>query len=225
MQILPFSLILGFILGIKHAFEADHVIAVSTIVTQQKNPFKAALVGAFWGIGHTTTLLITGIIILFLKLSIPLKVSMLLEMGVGIMLIFLGFRAIKKSKLVFHTHRHQHEGEVHEHLHQEGAKSHKHHVPFVIGLIHGLAGSGALMLLVLSTVSSVAEGLYYTLLFGVGSILGMSLMSFVIGIPVFFSANKFPEIEKYLRFAAGVLSIWFGIFLIYELISHFPQTP
>lgn len=198
MPSLLFTLILGFMLGIKHAFEADHVIAVSTIVSEQRNPFKAALIGTFWGLGHTTTLFIIGIIVLLLKLSIPEKLSLLLEGLVGIMLIILGIRVIIKNNLL-HTH--------------------KHHVSFLVGLIHGVAGSGVLMLLVLSTISSLLEGLYYILLFGLGSVLGMSTMSFIIGVPFLYSASKFPKLEKYLRFGAGVLSILFGCFNLINLLQ------
>lgn len=192
-----FTLVLGLILGIKHAFEPDHIIAVSTIVVGQKNPFKSALVGTFWGLGHTTSLFITGILVLLLKLSIPQNLSSFFELFVGIMLVILGVRAIRQKRLTLNSHR-------------------KHHTSFLIGTVHGLAGSGALMLLVLSTIPSLSQGLYYILLFGVGSTLGMSTMSFLVGLPFIFSASKFPELEKYLRLIAGTLSILFGLFWMYE---------
>lgn len=192
-----FTLILGFILGIKHAFEPDHMIAVSTIVADQKNPLKAALVGTFWGLGHTSSLFIIGFAVLLLKLSIPEKLSMSFELFVGIMLVILGVRAIRQRKVTLNTHR-------------------KHHTSFLIGTVHGLAGSGALMLLVLATIPSLTQGLYYILLFGFGSTLGMSAMSFLLGLPFIFSAGKFPQLEKYLRLIAGTLSILFGLFWIYE---------
>ncbi|MDP3732955.1 MAG: sulfite exporter TauE/SafE family protein [Candidatus Daviesbacteria bacterium] len=215
-----FTLILGFVLGIKHAFEPDHMIAVSTIVVEQKNPLKAALVGTFWGLGHTTALLLTGILVLLLKLSIPEKLSLTFELFVGVMLVILGIRALHQSRLTFHAHQHGHEDLTHQHLHLHGAKvtHRKHHTSFFIGTIHGLAGSGALMLLVLSTIPSLTQGLYYILLFGLGSTLGMTVMSFLIGLPFIFSASKFPQMEKYLRIFAGTLSILFGLFWIYELL-------
>lgn len=203
MPSLFFTLILGFILGIKHAFEPDHVIAISTIVTDQKNPLKAALVGTFWGLGHTTTLFITGVLVLLLKLSIPEKVSLTFEFFVGVMLIILGARAIQRGKVILHTHKHE-----------------KHHTSFLIGTVHGLAGSGALMLLVLTTIPSLSQGLYYILLFGLGSVVGMSAMSFLLGLPFLFSTAKFPQIEKYLRLVAGTLSIFFGLFWIYQIGKH-----
>jgi len=211
-----FTLILGFVLGIKHAFEPDHLIAVSTIVVGQKNPFKSALVGTFWGLGHTTTLLLTGVLVLLLKLSIPPSLSLTFELLVGVMLIILGVRVIVRTRSILHTHQHQHDDLNHQHLHFHEAKSthRKHHTSFLIGTVHGLAGSGALMLLVLSTIPSLISGIYYILLFGLGSVAGMTIMSFLLGLPFLFSAAKFPEVEKYLRFFAGALSILFGLFWI-----------
>jgi len=216
-------LVIGFILGIKHAFEPDHLIAVSTIVVDQKNPFKAALVGTFWGIGHTTSLLITGILVLLLKLSIPRNLSIAFEFLIGIMLIILGARAIQRGSVILHAHQHEHEEETHQHLHfHEGKPAYrKHHTSFLIGSIHGLAGSGALMLLVLATIPSLSQGLYYILLFGLGSIIGMTVMSFLLGLPFIFSASKFPQIEKYMRIFAGTLSILFGLFWIYQILNNY----
>lgn len=214
------TLVLGFLLGVKHAFEADHVIAVSTIVTEQKNPLKAALVGTFWGIGHTTTLFIVGLLVLLLKIQIPEKVALSLEFVVGIMLVLLGAYTIYKTRFTLHVHKHEHKkGIQHEHPHWHSKADHKHHASFLIGSIHGLAGSGALMVLVLSTISSLIEGLYYILLFGIGSIAGMSIMSLVVGLPFIYSAKRYPNIEKYLRLVAGVLSILFGGFVMYKIGS------
>lgn len=225
MPNLLFTLALGFILGIKHSFEADHIIAISTIVSEHKNPFKAALIGTFWGIGHTTTIFIIGIAILLLKLTIPAKLSISLEGLAGVLLVMLGVRVLIRNRQL-HTHTHTHEDITHNHLHyQEKQNAHKHHLPFLMGLIHGIAGSGVLMLLVLSTVANIFEGLYYILLFGFGSIVGMSTMSFIIGVPFFFfkgkkssvsSANRLPRVEMYFRYGAGILSILFGLFIIFE---------
>jgi sulfite exporter TauE/SafE len=210
-----FTLSLGFFLGIKHSFEADHVIAVSTMVTEHKNPFRAALIGTFWGIGHTTTLFIAGIVILLLKITIPDKIALSLEFIVGCMLVGLGIYTLYKAKNMIHTHEHTHENEVHDHLHRQGL--HRHHKSFLIGTIHGLAGSGALMVLVLATVQSTIEGLYYILIFGIGSIAGMTIMSMVIGLPFIYSTKKFPAIEQKLRITAGILSIFFGFFVMYTI--------
>lgn len=221
MPSLLFTLFLGFLLGLKHAFEPDHVIAVSTITAEQKNPLKAVLVGTFWGLGHTTTLFIIGIIVLLLRVSIPEKLSLSLEGLVGLMLIILGLRVLRQNESL-HSHKHQHDKKEHQHYHLAGKKGyHRHHISFMVGLIHGIAGSGALMLLVLSTITSLLEGLYYILIFGLGSSLGMSLMSFIIGVPFIYTKNKLPKLENYLKIGAGVLSVIFGVIVSYEVISSF----
>lgn len=219
-----FPLVIGFILGIKHAFEPDHLIAVSNIVIDQKNPLKAALVGTFWGLGHTSTLLLTGILVLLLKLSIPEKLSISFEILVGIMLIILGVRTLMKTRSILHTHKHSHDDLNHQHLHFHEQSTHrKHHTSFLIGSVHGLAGSGALMLLVLATIPTLSQGLYYILLFGLGSISGMTIMSFLLGLPFIFSVNKFPKMEKYMRIFAGTLSILFGLYWIYQILNNFQK--
>lgn len=216
-----FSLVLGFVLGIKHTFEGDHVAAVSTIVTDEKNPLKAALVGIFWGIGHTTTLFIVGVLVIVLKIQIAEEVNVLFEFLVGVMLVILGLHVFRKSSIVIHSHIHIHDNKKHAHPHFHHKNAfHKHHKSFIVGLFHGMAGSGALMLLVLSTIRSRMEGVYYILLFGAGSILGMTAMSFLVGIPFIYSARKFPQYEKYLRIAAGTLSILFGFYTMYHIITY-----
>lgn len=212
-------LIFGFLLGVKHAFDTDHVIAVSTMISEFKNPLKTALVGTFWGFGHTTTLFIVGLIILLLKISIPENVSLFFELMVGFMLILLGFKALLFRKLNLHQHTHEHNATSHVHFHLHPLKEHfhTHHKSFFIGVVHGLAGTGALMILVLSTVRSLLEGLYYILIFGIGSIIGMSLISLILGLPLIYSNKKFPQTEKYLRLITGTISIIFGAALIYEI--------
>lgn len=194
-----FTLLLGFLLGIKHALEADHVVAVSTIVTQQKNPFRVSLTGTFWGIGHTTVLFIVGFIVLFFKISIPPFLGLLFEFMVGCMLIFLGIKTVMYQEAT-------------------GSKSYFHHQkPYAIGMIHGLAGSGGLMLLVLGSVQSFFEGLLYIALFGAGSILSMTVMSFLIGIPFMLSTKKMPFLHRYLAIVAGGLSLAFGVTLVSQI--------
>lgn len=213
------TLLLGFGLGIKHAFEADHVIAISTIVSEQKNPFRSALVGAFWGIGHTTTLFVIGLLVLLFKISIPEHISLSLEFLVGLMLVFLGVYTLLRARNVVHEHEHAH-GNIthsHPHVHQDKKGLHQHHKSFLVGSVHGLAGSGALMLLILSTVPTIIEGIYYILLFGLGSIIGMSLMSLLVGLPFIVSTRTFPNIEKHLRIIAGIISILFGMYYMYQV--------
>lgn len=208
-------LLLGFFLGIKHAFDADHVIAVTTIVSKHKNPLKAALIGTFWGLGHTTSLFLTGLIILLLKVSIPAKISLILEGMVGLMLVYLGLKVLI-NKEIEHLHQHDHDIEMHSHRHDHNLTSHfhQHKKSFFIGVFHGLAGSGALMIMVLSTIKSTVEGLYYILLFGLGSIGAMTTISLAIGFPFIYSAKKFPLLNRKLNLAAGIFSIAFGIFIV-----------
>lgn len=214
-------LVLGFLLGIKHAFEIDHVVAVSTIASEHKSPMKTALIGFFWGIGHTSTLLLVGLLIMLLKIKILEEVSLFLELLVGIMLVYLGISVIRKNNTFFHSHLHQHGINKHRHPHRHNLMKHfhSHKRSYLIGSIHGLAGSGALMILVLSTIRSTMAGLYYILIFGLGSILSMTLISLILGYPFILARKKFPEISKYLAFATGILSLTFGILVIYEIVK------
>lgn len=209
----------GFLLGLEHAFEADHLVAVSTMVVHHKNPWKAALVGTFWGMGHTFTLFLVGIAVLLFKVAIPAEIALWFEFLVGVMLTFLGLRLIILTRKVLHTHAHAHGKDKHDHPHFHSASKHQHqhHKSFLIGTIHGLAGSGVLVILVLSTVRSVVDGLLYILIFGIGSIAGMSLMSIFIGIPFIYSSHKFPVVEKYLKILAGTLGILIGILIMYRI--------
>lgn len=213
------TLILGFFLGIKHAFEADHMIAVSQIVNKHNNPLKAALVGTFWGMGHTTSLFIIGLIVLLAKISIPINISLLFELLVGVLLVFLGIKSLTKIKSIIHSHIHKHYDQTHSHAHQHSSQEHKHShkSSFIIGSLHGLAGSGALMILVLSTIRSTLSGVFYILIFGLGSILGMTAISVLLGVPFIYSTKKFPKVSLYINLIAGVISIVFGLFIIYEI--------
>ncbi|MEH7307284.1 urease accessory protein UreH domain-containing protein [Neobacillus drentensis] len=218
-------LALGFVLGIKHAIEPDHVIAVSTIASQSKKLFRSSLAGVFWGIGHTATLFIIGIILIFMKGEIPEKWAMSLEFLVGIMLVYLGASTLLSFKNI-HVHQHEHDGENHKHVHSHtnsGQHVHKHKYKnvsylksLVIGLVHGLAGSGAMVLLTMSTVKSVWEAAVYILIFGVGTIIGMLFFTTIIGIPFVFSTKKL-RLNQTLTQITGAISIMFGIFYMYNL--------
>ncbi|MEH7546840.1 urease accessory protein UreH domain-containing protein [Neobacillus vireti] len=218
-------LALGFVLGIKHAIEPDHVIAVSTIASQSKKLFKSTLAGVFWGIGHTATLFIIGVILILMKGEIPEKWAMSLEFLVGIMLVYLGLTTLLSFKNI-HLHQHEHDGDEHKHLHSHshsGKHQHKHqhqNVSYLkslfIGLVHGLAGSGAMVLLTMSTVKSVWEAAVYILIFGAGTILGMLFFTTIIGIPFVFSAKK-RVLNQTLTRLTGVISIAFGMYYMYNL--------
>lgn len=220
-------LLLGLVIGLKHAMEADHVAAVSTIVaSNDKKLRRAPILGALWGLGHTATLFVAGLIVLLLAISIPEKVSGTLEFGVGIMLVFLGvttltgFKTGKFMRGIFrrHTHEHVH---VHEdtgivHSHEHDHHNHRHsHKSILIGMIHGMAGSGALMLVVLSSINSVPLGLAYIAIFGAGSIASMTAMSALIGLP--FAKARHMKLSLALRYTAAIATLAIGAGLIYEL--------
>ena len=215
-------LALGFILGIKHAFDPDHIVAFSTIIKDNRQPIKAALIGIFWGIGHTFSLLLTGLLVLLLKINIPPEISLFLEMTVGVMLVFLGFKSVFAREKSGHTHFHLHGKSHHAHSHDHNlSHHHSHRRSFWIGIIHGLAGSGALMILVLSTIKSVSGGIYYILLFGLGSIAAMGAITVLLSLPFMFSAARFPKLKKIMNVITGIISVVFGVIIIYEIISIF----
>ena len=227
------ALVLGILLGSKHSLDPDHVVAVSTIVSEYKNPLRSFWVGISWGLGHTTTLLIIGIVIIALRLTIPERMALLFEFAVGVMLVGLGIQVIysfRKKKV--HQHAHGHEEEAHHHFHSHSKSP--EHVPehhnthgigkpflrrksYVIGLVHGMAGSAALALLVLASIESPIAGLLYILLFGLGSVLSMGIMTVIIGLPFVMSAGRLPNLNRTIQFAVGSLSILFGGFLMYQI--------
>lgn len=220
-------LLLGFLLGLKHAIETDHIAAVATIASEQRSMWRASLVGAVWGMGHTASLLVAGIAVLALRLAIPEQIQLVFEFLVGLMLVGLGVRAIRRAAkaVVIHQHEHEHGGPSHAHLHVHVGGI-QHHggwagVPtrsFWIGLMHGLAGSGALTVLVLASVPSLVVGILYILVFGAGSILGMLGTSALIGLPMVLTAGRFGTLHMRLQQVAGVLSIGVGIVLAWETL-------
>jgi ABC-type nickel/cobalt efflux system permease component RcnA len=225
---------LGMLFGLKHATEVDHIVAVSTIVSQHRSVLRSALVGAMWGAGHTLALLVTGVIVLSLRVAIPEVVSNWLEFAVALMIIALGasalWRALRKGS-EFHLHSHEHDGLSHVHVHfhdnetrhtRTATTKHSHNVrsvgikPLLIGTMHGLAGSGALTLLVLTQIKSAWLGLAYLGVFGLGSVAGMLLMSGLVGLPFALTSGNLTTFHHRLQTAAGVLSICFGIWYAYE---------
>jgi sulfite exporter TauE/SafE len=225
---LAVAISLGFVLGLRHALDADHLIAVSTIVSEQRNLWKSALVGGLWGLGHTASLMIVGVLVLVLRLSIPAKVALSFEFSVALMLILLGAHALWKFRQGehFHLHAHREGGPLHIHFHShlkspETTGSH-HSIslgrkPLWVGMVHGLAGSAALTLLVLTTLPSPLHGLIYMFVFGVGSIAGMLLMSTTISLPFVLTARRFDRFNHQIRLLAGTMSVLFGGFLAYQI--------
>lgn len=208
---------LGFLLGIKHSLDTDHVIAVSAIISRYKNPWRSALAGVFWGIGHTSTLLIVALFILVFRPAVPPSAERLAELIVGLALTWLGVSVIRQSVARrLHVHRHNHGNQLHLHFHTHDdtdAHDHRHGRSVLIGMAHGLAGSAALVLLVLAEVKSIGAGIIYILVFGAGSILGMLIFGGLVGIPIAATANA-PKANLSLRLVTGFASLGLGLFTI-----------
>ena len=212
---------LGFLLGLEHASDADHVVAVSTLVNENRNLKKASMLGVFWGLGHTATLTISGLLILIFAVSIPQSFALFFEFMVGIILITLGLSVIIKTSGKFkHIHSHTHNGKEHIHFHNHNeAKYHNHaHKSFIVGMFHGLAGTATLVLLVLSSIDSVYEGASYILLFGIGSIIGMMIISTLIGIPLIYAHNRLRGWNTRIRIMVGFISIIVGLTIMYQVV-------
>jgi ABC-type nickel/cobalt efflux system permease component RcnA len=234
-----FALGLGFVLGLKHATEADHLVAVATIVSEQRSVRRSSLVGALWGAGHTAALVAVGLLVLLLRVAIPPRVAALFEFGVALMIVLLGSRVLYfllRDRRRVHTHTHRHGERVHTHLHFHDERDahapsaphprrHARHGglsglrPVLVGAVHGLAGSAALTLLILTEVvrgGSRALGLTYLLVFGAGSVGGMLLMSTLISLPFALTASRFERINTPIRLAAGLSSVAFGLFYAWQ---------
>lgn len=215
---------LGSLLGMRHAFEPDHLAAVSTLVTREPNGYKAALVGAWWGLGHTLSLLVVGAVLLVLRAEMTPRVSDAFELCVALMLIGLGWRAVHQAArqgTAGPAHVHQHRHLVHAH---PGVPAHVHvgrwtlaRRPLLVGAIHGLAGSGALTALVLTTLPTTAARITYISLFGLGSTLGMAALSGLLGWPLA-RLGSHQAIARGISLAVGCVSIGLGLIWGYPLM-------
>jgi ABC-type nickel/cobalt efflux system permease component RcnA len=233
------TLLVGFVLGLKHSTEADHVVAVSTLVSETHGARRGALVGAFWGLGHLLTIFAAGGLLVLLHLRVPPRVEWALELLVALVLIGLGTRTIRRclrGRYHFHVHEHGSLAHAHLHFHARSEAGHEHavHAPGVpahahrrgallVGMAHGLAGTAGLTLLVLSSIPSRALGLAYLLVFGLGAMSGMAVFSALLGLPLGRAASRFAWLNG-MRFAAGTCSCVLGVFLVWRsfLPAHFP---
>jgi high-affinity nickel-transport protein len=192
---------LGFFLGMRHATDADHVIAVTTIVSRHRSVRTAAWIGALWGLGHTLTILVVGGTIILFGWVIPPRVGLSMELSVGLMLVALGIMNLTGTWQGI-----------------QGALGLTQLVrPLVVGIVHGLAGSAAVALLVLAALQSTSWSLLYLLVFGLGTIAGMMLFTAGISIPFALSGTQFTRLHRGLRIASGALSLGFGLFLAYQV--------
>jgi high-affinity nickel-transport protein len=246
-------LAIGFVLGMRHATDPDHVIAISTIVSRERSIAKAAWIGILWGVGHTLTILVVGAGIILFGLTIPTRVGLTMEFSVGLMLILLGvlnltgamkwisenFSPVHPQVSGEHAHVHEHDSKLHMHWHshQEGKQHHADSLnppswaerstaqlglfhtlrPLMVGLVHGLAGSAAVALLVLSTIRDPKWAVLYLLIFGVGTIAGMMLITAAISLPFSFAGYKFTWLNKGLIVGSGLLSLAFGLYVCYQI--------
>lgn len=236
---------LGFLLGMRHATDADHVIAVTTILSRSRRFAHSTIIGAIWGLGHTITVLVVGLLIIGFNVVIPPPVGLAMEFAVAIMLILLGVlnltgvmsRVTERLTPPAPLHGHEH---AHLHAHQTGDEMHPHghaHLhghgsdpgllatfgwyqlgrPLVVGLVHGLAGSAAIALLVLAGISDPGTALIYLVIFCVGVAAGMAILTTVIGLPFLVSRTRSERINRWLTVGSGVLSLAFGIYLAYQI--------
>jgi ABC-type nickel/cobalt efflux system permease component RcnA len=243
---------LGLFLGMRHATDPDHVIAVSTIVSRQRDIARSALIGAFWGVGHTLTIFLVGACIILFNLVIPPRVGLSMELSVGLMLIILGLmnivsfvRYLSEARIQtpgaspeMHSHPPDADGSVHTHTHGDGDGEHLHRVvrapldyfdrvlgglglyqylrPLIVGIVHGLAGSAAVALLVLTTIRNPYWAVAYLLIFGIGTIAGMMLITMSIA-SAFRVVGRSRSFARGLAMASGVLSLGFGLVVAYQI--------
>ncbi|HEY3287130.1 MAG TPA: hypothetical protein VGJ96_08420 [Gemmatimonadaceae bacterium] len=197
--------VLGFLLGLRHATDADHVVAVTAIVTRERTMRRAAWIGALWGIGHSLTVFVVGGAIIAFRIVIPPRMGLLLEFGVALMLIFLGFSNLRGGD------RDEDHGHTHEFDHRK---------PLLIGTVHGLAGSAAVAILVLAAIPQPAWAVAYLVVFGVGTIAGMMLVTVMLAAPALYAGERMAQLRGGIRLAAGALSLGFGLLLARELIVN-----
>ena len=214
---------LGFLLGLRHALDADHVAAVSAVVARSSSIWRSGAVGICWGLGHTLILMIVGVVVVAFKVAIPEHLALWFEFGVGVMLVLLGGSLARTVYLEeWHWHSHEHGGSRHRHLHHHQTSAghdHPHWLegslqPFFVGMAHGLAGSAALLLLVVSAVQTTVQALTYIAMFGVGSILGMMLVGVLISMPLLYAENLGPVARMSARGLVSVVSIMVGLWTI-----------
>jgi hypothetical protein len=226
MPVIEFLTSAGFgpLLGMRHALEPDHLAAVSTLVSREPNGRKAALLGVCWGLGHTAGLVVVGAVLVVLRAELPATIADIFELLVAIMLVALGTRAvIQAARQGRPAHGHHQAFAVHRH---SGLPAHVHigawtlaRRPLLVGAIHGLAGSGALTALVLTTLPTTAARLSYMALFGLGSTLGMAALSGLLGWPLA-RIGAHDGVVRTISFAVGSLSVVLGLVWGYPLVTR-----
>jgi high-affinity nickel permease len=232
-------LVLGFVLGMRHATDADHVVAVSTIVSRERRIRSAAWIGALWGAGHTITIFAVGVGIIVFTLVIPPRVGLSMEFSVGLMLVLLGWLNLRGLGKNWNetTTAHAH-GEDKEHTHAlsdhaisdrsinsmdrwfRGWSIYQWLRPLIVGLVHGLAGSAAVALRVLAPIHNSRWAVAYLFIFGVGTIAGMMVITVAMASALNYAGSRSQWINRRLSLATGFLSVAFGLFLVYQMGFH-----
>lgn len=224
---------LGFVLGLRHALDTDHLAAVSTVLAERPSWRASGLVGLSWGVGHTVVLLLVGAIVLVFRITIPEPLAVAAEGLVGLMLVVLGtLLGMKLIRERWHLHHHDHDGTGHVHFHSHRRSQGHGHLhwwrqsmrPLWIGMAHGLAGSAALLLLVVAAADSVIEGLLYIAVFGCGSILGMMLIGLTLSAPLVWSMRLGRPLFFFMQGVASVGSIVLGCSIVYRTIFAEPVS-
>ena len=223
---------LAFLIGLQHALEADHIAAVASLVSDKTGLKRIVRHGAIWGIGHALTLGAFGGAVYALKLALTPRLENALELAVGVMLVLLGLRVIYRmvrDRIHFHVHRHSggeahfhahsHAGDVADHrksAHDHGHPDHGWRRSLAVGMMHGLAGSAAIVALTASTASTPVLGLAFMALFGLGSIFGMAAFSAAIAVPFTLTARSMTWVHRGLQLIAGVVAFGFGSYIVAE---------
>lgn len=226
-------LLFGFLLGMRHALEADHLAAVATLATRGRSVAQTMGLGMAWGIGHTLTLMLFGGVVLVLGFVVPAQAAQALELAVGVMLVLLGIDVLYRlwrERIHFHRHRHSNGvSHFHAHSHRDAhaphdpeRHRHRHLRSFparamLVGMVHGMAGSAALILLSLEAMGSVSWGLAYIMIFGAGSILGMALLSAAIAVPLRLTARHLTRMFDGLSAAVGLATVLLGCYMVYRI--------
>ena len=246
---------LGFALGMRHATDPDHVIAVTAIVTRERRLAAATRTGLLWGLGHSLTVLIVGCAIVVLKIRIPIRLGLAMEFGVAVALILLGLpaaaavltgvggrlgslhlAAAEPESVRVHSHVHSHGAATHRHVHvheEHAGRAHQSHLfepnsayqpsprsalkSFAVGLVHGLAGSAAIALMVLGAIPQPTWGVAYLVVFCLGTVAGMVVITTAIGTPMVLAAHRVGRLHRGLVLSSGLLSLCFGLFIAYQI--------
>jgi len=226
-----FALLLGaaFVLGVRHALDPDHLVAVSTLVAEERRLWPAARLGLWWGAGHLVPIAAVGLPLVALRVRLPEAWEHTVDLGVGVLLVALGLRTLwvlRRERVHFHVH--EHDGRAHPHFHTHlGGPDHAHahtservrgRISFLVGVVHGLAGSGAAAVVAMTAATSLAAGVAYLLAFGVGTWAGMFLTSLCIAAPTLAAVSRWERLYQIVRASAGLASVAVGVGMWLEIL-------